>query len=62
VYFFGSNGQLRIDGTLLLDVGLFRVKPPEQVTEVWDYYKKVRTIPAVDLSRTSAHGVCPLSP
>jgi branched-chain amino acid transport system substrate-binding protein len=62
VYFFGSSGQLRVDGTLLLDVGLFRVKPPDRVTEVWDYYSKIRTIPAADLSRTSARGVCPLSP
>ena len=43
VYFFGSSGRLRIDGTLLLDVGLFRVKPPDQVTETWDYYKQIRT-------------------
>jgi branched-chain amino acid transport system substrate-binding protein len=62
VYFFGSNGQLRVDGTLLLDVGLFRVKSPDQVTEAWDYYQKIRTIPAADVFRTPARGGCPLSP
>ena len=62
VYFFGSSGRLRVDGTLLLDVGLFRVKPADQVTEVWDYYKPIRTIPAIDLFGTPDRGACPLSP
>jgi len=62
VYFFGSNGRLRVDGTLLLDVGLFRVKPPDQVTAAWDYYAPVRTISATDVFRIPARGVCPLSP
>jgi branched-chain amino acid transport system substrate-binding protein len=61
-YFFGANGRLRIDGTLMLDVGLYRVKPPEQVTEVWDYYKLVRTIPAVNVFRPVSRDVCPLTP
>jgi len=62
VYFFGSNGRFRVDGTLLLDVGLFRVKPPDQVTEVWDYYQPIRTISATDVFRSPARGGCPLSP
>ena len=62
VYFFGSNGHLRADGTLLLDMGLFRVKPPDEVTEPWDYYTHIRTIPAVDVFRIPARGACPLSP
>jgi branched-chain amino acid transport system substrate-binding protein len=62
VYFFGANGRLRVDGTLMLDVGLYRVKPPDQVTEVWDYYKLIRTIPAVNVFRTVSRGACPLTP
>ena len=62
VYFFGSNGRLRVDGTLLLDVGLFRVKPPDEVTDAWDYYKPVRTIPAADVFRIPARGACLLVP
>ena len=50
------------DGTLLLDVGLFRVKPPEEVTDAWDYYKRIRTILAVDVHRPPARGACPLTP
>lgn len=62
VYFFGSNGQLRVDGALLLDVGLFRVKPPDQVTETWDYYKRIRNIPAAEVYRIAGRDACPLSP
>jgi len=62
VYFFGANGRFRVDGTLMLDVGLYRVKPPDQVTEVWDYYKLIRTIPAVNVFRAVSRGTCPLTP
>jgi branched-chain amino acid transport system substrate-binding protein len=62
LYFFGTNGQLRVDGTLLLDVGLYRVKPPDEVTEVWDYYKPIRTIPAAKVFPPAPRGTCPLSP
>jgi branched-chain amino acid transport system substrate-binding protein len=61
-YFFGSNGQFRVDGTLLLDVGLFRMKPPDEVTETWDYYKPVRTISASDVFRAAIRGGCSLTP
>ena len=60
VYFFGSAGQIRIDGTLLLDVGLYRVKPPDDVTESWDYYKPVRSILAANVYRPPARRACPL--
>ncbi len=61
-YFFGSSGRFRIDGTLLLDVGLFRVKPPDQIAEPWDYYAPIRIIPAVDVYRASTRPRCSLSP
>jgi branched-chain amino acid transport system substrate-binding protein len=62
VYFFGVNGQFRLDGTLLLDVGLFRVKPPDQISETWDYYKQVRMIPAAEVFRRASPGRCTLTP
>ncbi len=62
VYFFGSTGQLQLDGTLMLDIGLFRVKSPDQITETWDYYKQARIVRATDVFRTPARGACPLSP
>jgi branched-chain amino acid transport system substrate-binding protein len=62
VYFFGANGRFQVNGTLLLDVGLFQVKPPDQGTEVWDYYKPVRTIAASDVFRLPVRGGCPLTP
>jgi len=62
VYFFGSSGRIRIDGTLLLDVGLYRVKAPDQISEPWDYYTPVRIIPAVDVYRGLTRNSCSLSP
>jgi branched-chain amino acid transport system substrate-binding protein len=62
VYFFGANGRFRVDGTLLLDVGLYRVKPSDQVTEDWDYYQTVRAISASDVFRPAARAACPLAP
>ncbi len=62
VYFFGSSGRLRVDGTLLLDMGLFRVKPPDEVTMEWDYYKPIRTISAVDVFPVPTRDACLLSP
>lgn len=61
-YFFGVNGRLRIDGRLLLDVGLYRVKSPEEVSGAWDYYKQIRVIPAADVFRPVARGSCSLTP
>jgi branched-chain amino acid transport system substrate-binding protein len=61
-YFFGANGRFRIDGRLLLDVGLYRVKPPDDVAAAWDYYKSVRTVPAMDVFRQTTRGVCSLPP
>jgi branched-chain amino acid transport system substrate-binding protein len=61
-YFFGANGRLRADGALLLDVGLYRVKPPDEVAGAWDYYKLVRTVPAMDVFRQATRSACPLSP
>jgi branched-chain amino acid transport system substrate-binding protein len=59
VYFFGATGTIRPDGQLLLDVGLYRVKPPNEVNETWDYYKTVRAIRAADVYRTALRGACP---
>ncbi len=58
-YFFGGSGRLRADGRLLLDVGLYRVKPPAEVQIAWDYYKLIRTLPALNVFRPPARGGCP---
>ncbi len=62
VYFFGSDGRIRVDGSVLLDVGLFRVKAPDEVTATWDYYKPLRTISAAKVFRSPVTGTCRLSP
>jgi branched-chain amino acid transport system substrate-binding protein len=62
VYFFGTNGHFQVDGTLLLDMGLFRVKPPDRVSEDWDYYQPIRTISASQVFRPPTRGACQLTP
>ena len=46
VAFFGRDAQLRVDGRLLYDPVLYRVKTPAQSKAPWDYYEAIRTIPA----------------
>lgn len=62
VYFFGDNGRVRIDGRVMLDMGLYRVKAQEAVREPWDYYEPIRTISAADVFRPRAKGGCALAP
>ncbi len=60
-YFFGANGQLRFDGRLLLNLGLYRVKRQSEVAADWDYYKQTATIPARDAFRPALSGFCALT-
>ena len=46
VDYFGRNATLRADGRLLYDLTLFRVKKPAESKAPWDYYARVRDIPA----------------
>ena len=46
VAFFGKDATLRADGRLLYDPVLYRVKTPAESKAPWDYYEKVRAIPA----------------
>ena len=62
VYFFGDNGRVRIDGRVMLDMGLYRVKAQEAVRQPWDYYEPIRTISAADVFRPRPKGGCALAP
>ncbi|HYZ61154.1 MAG TPA: ABC transporter substrate-binding protein [Acetobacteraceae bacterium] len=46
--FFGKDATIRGDGRVLYEETLWRVKRPQESREAWDYYAKVRTIPAAD--------------
>lgn len=58
--FMTHNGKLRIDGRVLRDLYLFRVKSPAESKEDWDDYKLIATIPANDAFRPLDAGHCPL--
>ena len=58
--FYASNGRLRLDGRLLHDMYLVRVKPPAASKMPWDYYEVLDTIPADQAFQSLATGGCPL--
>ncbi len=46
VSLFGRPATMRVDGRVLYDVVLYRVKRPDESHAPWDYYSAVGTIPA----------------
>jgi branched-chain amino acid transport system substrate-binding protein len=57
--YFGRPGSVREDGRVLYDLALYQVKAPEESKYPWDYYKKLRDIPAVEAFRPLDQGGCP---
>lgn len=57
--YFGRKGSIRQDGRVLYDLALYQVKKPEELKYPWDYYKKIRDIPAAEAFRPLAEGGCP---
>lgn len=51
---------IREDGRMLHDVYLCQVKKPGELTQPWDYYHVLRTIPAAQAWRPLADGGCPI--
>jgi branched-chain amino acid transport system substrate-binding protein len=58
--FYCENGQLRVDGRLMHDMYLARVKTPAQSKYEWDYYELLATIPAEAAFRPLSESKCPL--
>jgi branched-chain amino acid transport system substrate-binding protein len=61
VDFFGRAGSIRPDGQVIHDLTLYQVKSPAESQYPWDYYKKVRDIPAATAFRPLAESGCPLA-
>jgi len=59
--YFGRKGTIRADGRVMYDMTLYEVKTPAESKYPWDYYKKVRDIPADKAFRSTADGSCPLT-
>jgi branched-chain amino acid transport system substrate-binding protein len=59
--FFGRAATVRTDGQVVYDLTLYQVKSSAESQYPWDYYKKVRDIPAARAFRPVAEGGCPLA-
>jgi branched-chain amino acid transport system substrate-binding protein len=57
--FFARNGRLRVDGRMVHDMYLARVKKPDESKAPWDYYEIVATIPG-DQAYKPLSKDCPL--
>ena len=45
---FGTQATVRGDGRVLYDLGVYRVKRPEESRAAWDYYARIGSVPAAD--------------
>ena len=58
--FYAKNGRVRLDGRMVHDMYFVQVKTPAELTEPWDYYKVLETIPGDQAFRPLDQGGCPL--
>jgi len=58
--FFAHNGHIRIDGVMVHDLHLYRVKTPAESHYRWDYFQLVTTIPGDQAFPPLANSKCPL--
>ena len=56
--YFGHPAKMRADGRVLYDLTLYRVKTPLESKAPWDYYEKVRDIPAEKAFKPQNIEVC----
>lgn len=59
--FMTHGARIRADGRVLRDFYLFEVKTPAESKGPWDYYKLIRTIPALEAVRPETEGGCNLN-
>ncbi|WP_374633120.1 ABC transporter substrate-binding protein, partial [Paracoccus sp. (in: a-proteobacteria)] len=57
---FAPNGTVAANGRMISDVYLMEVKKPDEITEDWDYYRVVATIPGNEAYMDPAKSGCPL--
>jgi branched-chain amino acid transport system substrate-binding protein len=58
--FFAHNGHIRIDGLMVHDMHLYRVKTPAESKYPWDYYQLVTTVPGDQAFPPLSDSKCPL--
>ena len=57
---FAENGTVGANGRMIKDVYLMEVKAPADITEDWDYYNVLATIPGAEAYLDPAESGCPL--
>ncbi|MDQ1898876.1 ABC transporter substrate-binding protein [Paracoccus sp. WLY502] len=57
---FAQDGKVGANGRLIKDVYLMEVKAPADITEEWDYYNVLATIPGDEAFLDPAESGCPL--
>ncbi|SNR53183.1 ABC transporter substrate-binding protein [Paracoccus sediminis] len=57
---FAQDGKVGANGRLIKDVYLMEVKAPADITEDWDYYNVLATIPGNEAYLDPAESGCPL--
>ena len=57
---FAQDGKVGANGRLIKDVYLMEVKAPADITEEWDYYNVLATIPGSEAYLDPAESGCPL--
>ncbi len=56
--YFGHPAKMRSDGRVMYDLTLYRVKTPAESKAPWDYYVKVRDIPAAEAFKPQNFEIC----
>ena len=56
--YFGRPAKMRGDGRVMYDLSLYRVKTPAESKAPWDYYEKLRDIPAAEAFRAQNVELC----
>ena len=58
VNFYGHPAYMRSDGRVMYDLTLYKVKTPEQSKAPWDYFEKIRDIPAAEAFKPVNKELC----
>jgi branched-chain amino acid transport system substrate-binding protein len=55
---FGAQARILPNGRVVYDLGIYRVKAPDQSRTAWDYYERIATVPAAEAFRSLATSGC----
>jgi branched-chain amino acid transport system substrate-binding protein len=55
---FGRQASIEVNGRVVYDLGVYRVKAPHERGAPWDYYARIATVPANVAFRPAAAAGC----